>query len=237
MKAPTSSILKKMRNPVAKTRSVPHKLSSPHRDVKYLTPQLMEQANIKALISAQRNRQQAQMAKRDAILTVQEQIFTALRNLYTWPVDSLIMADINEVRDFWEHQLLTAKQYSYRAETIDPNHYGELRYDIMAEIVKLESCRITEFLAALEHYQGFIQSGDLTDERECDNIILSFLDHTQTNVIQDITPRWIAEARRPPLTWYALLTHQSPEKITERILAPEYYDSSESLFDWANATD
>ena len=238
MKAPTSSILKKMQNPVAKTRSVPHKLSSSHGDVKYLTPQLLEQANIKALISAQRSRKMAQHAKRDAIIAVQEQFFTALKNLYSWPADSLILADINEVRNFWEHQLLTAKQCAYRAETIDPNHYGELRYDIMAEIVKLESCRITEFLEALQHYQGFINSGDMTDERECDNVILSFLDQTQTNVIHDTTPQWISDARRPPLTWYALLTHQSPAKITERILAPDYYDSPEPLLDdWANATD
>ena len=147
------------------------------------------------------------------------------------------MADITEVRVFWELQLLTAKQCAYRAETIDPNHYGELRYDIMAEIVKLESCRITEFLAAFEHYQGFIRSGNITDEQECDNHILPFFDPTQTNVIQAITPRWIAEARRPPLTWYAFLTHQTPEEITkERILAPEYYDSPESLLDWANST-
>ena len=180
----------------------------------------------------------AQHAKRDAIIAVQEQFFTTLKNLYSWPADSLIMADMNEVLNFWEHQLLTAKQCAYRAETIDPNHYGELRYDIMAEIVKLESCRIHEFVEALRHYQDFIKSGDMTDERACDNVILSFLDETQTNVIHDTTPKWISDARRPPLTWYALLTHQSPAKITERILAPDYYDSPESLLDdWANATD
>ena len=236
MKAP--SILKKMRNPVAKTpHSVPHKLSSPHKDVKYLTPNLLEQHNIKALIGAQRTRHQAQMAKRDAIVDVQSQFFTALRNMYTWPLDSLILADIVEVREFWQLQLLTAKQCSYRAETIDPNHYGELRYDIMAEIVKLESCRITEFLTAFEHYQDFVKNGNITDEIDCDNQMLSFFDPTQTNVILAITPRWIEEARRPPLTWYAFLTHQTPEEVTkDRILAPEYYDSPEWQLDWSNST-
>ena len=137
---------------------------------------LVEQENIKKLIGAQRSRQQAQIAKRDAIIAVQSQFFTALRNLYTWPLDSLILANIIEVRDFWELQLQTAKQCSYRAETIDPNHYGELRYDIMAEIVKLESCRITEFLAAFQHYHDFMHSGDTSNELECDNQMLSFFD-------------------------------------------------------------
>jgi hypothetical protein len=141
-------------------------------------------------------------------------------------LDSLILADIIEVRDFWELQLQTAKQCSYRAETIDPNHYGELRYDIMAEIVKLESCRITEFLAAFQHYHDFMHSGDTSNELECDNQMLLFFDPTQTNVILSITPKWIEEAHRPPLTWYAFLIHQTPEEVIKhRILAPEYYDS------------
>jgi len=226
----TPSILKKLRNPVSKTpHSVPHKLSSKIKDVKYLTPDLLEQDNIKQLIGEQRLRHQAKMHKRDAIIAVQSQFFAALRNLYTWPLDSLIMANIIEVRDFWELQLQIARKCSYRAETIDPNHYGELRYDIMAEIVKLESCRITEFLAAFQHYHDFMHAGDITDELRCDNQMLSFFDPIQTNVILAIPPQWIEEARRPPLTWYAFLSRQQPEPVTtDRILAQEYYESSGS---------
>ena len=110
-------------------------------------------------------------------------------------MDSLILANIIEVRDFWELQLQTARQCSYRAETIDPNHYGELRYDIMAEIVKLESCRISEFLAAFQHYHDLMHTGDVTDELRCDNQMLSFFDPIQTNVILAIPPQWVEETR------------------------------------------
>jgi hypothetical protein len=226
----TPSILKTLRNPVSKTsHSVPHKLSSTIKNVKYLTPDLLEQDNIKQLIGEQRLRHQAKMHKRDAIIAVQSQFFAALRNLYTWPLDSLILANIIEVRDFWELQLQTARQCSYRAETIDPNHYGELRYDIMAEIVKLESCRIADFLAAFQHHHNFMHDGDVTDALRCDNQMLSFFDPIQTNVILAIPPQWVEEARRPPLTWYAFLSRQEPAPVTtDRILAAEYYDSSGS---------
>jgi hypothetical protein len=225
----TPSIIKKMRNPIAKTdRPTPHKMSSQYKDVKYLTPALLEQRNIKLLIGEQRLRHQAKLHKRDAIIAVQTQFFSALRNLYTWPLDSLIMANIIEVRDFWELQLQTAKNCSYRAETIDPNHYGELRYDIMAEIVKLESIRITEFLETFQHFHDLMHDGDITDELRCDDQMLAFFTPTQTNVILAIPPQWIEETRRPPLTWYASLSQSKAIKVEGRILAPDYYESSGS---------
>ncbi len=67
--------------------------------------------------------------------------------------------------------------------------------------------------------------------------MLAHFDTIQANVILDIAPQWVEESRRPPLTWYTFL---SPSKfafapyrteedvINERILAPEYYDSSGS---------
>jgi hypothetical protein len=235
----TPSIIKKLRNPVFKTPSpTPHKLSSAHKDVKYLTPALLEQSNIKLLIGAQRVRHQAKLHKRDAVIAVQTQFFTALRNLYTWPMDSLILANIIEVKDFWNLQLQTARTCSYKAETIDPNHHGELRYDIMAEIVKLESIRINDFMHTFQHYHDEMhQEGDITDHFRCDNEMLAHFDTIQANVILDIPPQWVEESRRPPLTWYTFLSPSkfatSPYRtkedvIKERILAPEYYDSSGS---------
>ena len=153
-------------------------------------------------------------------------------------MDSLILANIIEVKDFWNLQLQTARTCSYKAETIDPNHNGELRYDIMAEIVKLESIRINDFMHTFQHYHDAMhQEGDITDHFRCDNEMLAHFDTIQANVILDIPPQWIEESRRPPLTWYTFLSPSkfavSPYRtqddvIKERILAPEYYDSSGS---------
>ena len=128
------------------------------------------------------------------------------------------MANIIEVRDFWELQLQTAKNCSYRAETIGPNHYGEQRYNIMTGIVKLESIRITEFLETFQHFHDLMHNGDITDELRCDDQMLTFLNPIQTNVILAI----------PPLTWYAFLSPSTAIKVKDWILAPEYYDSSGS---------
>ena len=166
IKMKTPSATKQQRNPV---------FSTPNKHVKHLTSSLLEESNIKLLIE-QRKMRQARLTKRDAIIAVQMQFFAALRKLYTWPMDSLIMANIIEVRDFWELQLNTARQCSHKAETIDPNHYGNLRYDIMAEIVKLEHSRIDEFLAAFEHYHALMQTGDFTDEFRSDDHMLTFFD-------------------------------------------------------------
>ena len=114
------------------------------------------------------------------------------------------------------------------SETIDPNHYGELRYDIMAEIVKLESIRITEFLETFQHFHDLMHDGDITDELRCDDQMLAFFTPIQTNVILAIPPQWIEETRRPPLTWYASLSQSKAIKVEGRILAPDYYESSGS---------
>jgi hypothetical protein len=230
----TPSIIKKQRNPVSKTSQSPYKSSR----VQYLTPALLEQSNIKLLIGEQRLRHQAKLRKHDAIVAVQTQFFTALRNLYTWPMDSLILANIMEVKDFWELQLHNAQNCSYKAETIDPNHHGELRYDIMAEIVNLESIRINDFMQTFQHYHSAMhQEGSIIDEFKCDNEMLKHFDPIQSNVIMDIPPQWIEESRRPPLTWYTFLLpsqfafspYEPQDEVTkDRILAPEYYDPSGS---------
>ena len=219
MKTPTST--KNLRNPVFKT---------PQKHVKHLTASLLEESNIRLLIGEQRRIHTAKLHKRDAIVEVQTQFFSALRKLYTWPLDSLVLANIIEVREFWELQLDNARNLAYRAETIDPNHYGQLRYDIMAEIVKLETSRIEEFLAAFAHYHDLMLTGDISDEFQCDDQMLTFFDPVQTNVILAIPPQWIEETRRPPLTWYAFLSpHRTNDMVTEeRLLAPEYYDSTGS---------
>jgi hypothetical protein len=235
----TPSIIKKLRNQVFKTSSpTPHKLSTTHKHIRYLTPALLEQSNIKQLIGVQRVRHQAKLHKRDAIIAVQTQFFTALRNLYSWPMDSLILANIAEVKDFWDLHLQIARTCSYKAETIDPNQHGELRYDIMAEIVKLESIRIRDFMHTFQKYHRAVQQdGDITDHFRCDNEMLAHFDTIQSNVILDIPPQWVEESRRPPLTWYTFLLpskfafapyRTEDDVIKERILAPEYYDSSGS---------
>jgi hypothetical protein len=229
----TPSIMKKQRNPVSKTTKSPYKSTR----VQYLTPALLEQSNIKLLIGEQRIRHEAKLRKHDAMVVVEKQFFTALRNLYTWPMNSLILANIQEVQEFWELHLTKARNCSYKAETIDPNG-GVLRYDIMFEIVNLESIRIGDFMNTFQKYHRTVQQdGDITDHSRCDNEMLAHFDTIQANVILDIAPLWVMESRRPPLTWYTFL---SPSKfafapyrteedvLNERILAPEYYDSSGS---------
>ena len=79
------------------------------------------------------------------------------------------------------------------------------------------------------HYHDLMHTGDVADELQCDNQMLTFFDPIQTSVILAIPPQWIEEARRPPLTWYAFLSRQAPDAVTKcRILAPEYYESSGS---------
>ena len=85
-----------------------------------------------------------------------------------------MLANIIEVREFWELQLDNARNLAYKAETIDPNHYGQLRYDLMAEIVKLETSRVTEFLAAFAHYHDLMHTGDISGEFRCDGQMLTF---------------------------------------------------------------
>ncbi len=165
----------------------------------------LEERNIRLLIGEQRRLQQAKLLKRDAIIDIQAHFFNALQHLYSWPIDRLIFASIDKVRAYWTKHLNEAQRLAYRAETIDPNHHGHLRYDIMSEIVKLESCRINDFLAHSDHLRNLINNEDtgIEDETMLDDTLLSHFDQVQTNVILDITPTWIMEARRPPLTWYA----------------------------------
>ena len=190
----------------------------------------LEERNIRLLIGEQRKLQAAKLIKHDAIIETQAQFFDALRRLYTWPLDQLTLAPISEVRTFWDASLLQARRCAYRAGKIDPNHCGHLRYDIMCEIVKLEHFRINEFVSTFEHFRDLIYTGDITaaDENYCDDTMLSYLDPVQTNVILDITPTWIEETRRPPLTWYSFLTSEVPThkevQLEDRLLAPEYYD-------------
>jgi hypothetical protein len=214
------------------------KPTQPTRAAVFTTPHTtkavnnLEKRNIRLLIGEQRRSQHAKIAKRDAIIDVQAQFFDNLRQLYTWPLDQLTFAQTSQVRTFWESHLNNARRCAYRAETIDPNHYGHLRYDIMCEIVKLETRRLNEFLSTFDHYRDLIYTNDITkeDESNCDDIMLSYFDQTQTNVILAITPSWIEEARRPPLTWYGFLAPPRNHGFMadlpreDRILAPEYYD-------------
>ena len=172
------------------------------------------------------------MIKRDALVEVQAQFFDHLKHLYTWPLDNLTFAHASKAREFWALHLREAERCAYRAENIDPNHYGHLRYDIMCEIVNLETQRIKEFLTTFNHYGDLIYTNDVTvdDETYCDNTLLSYFDQVQTNVVLKITPPWDIEARRPPLTWYGFLTparkysFMDNSEDDERLLAPEYYD-------------
>jgi hypothetical protein len=93
--------------------------------------------------------QQHFLAKREAVIDVQTQFFSALRHLYTWPMDQLTFAATDEVRDHWYGNLEEARKCAYRAESIDPNYSGPIRYDTMCEIVRLENQRINEFYRLL----------------------------------------------------------------------------------------
>jgi hypothetical protein len=191
----------------------------------------LEERNIRLLIDDQRRLQRAKLSKRDAIIEIQALFFNALRHLYTWPLDRLTFASIDKVRAYWTKHLTEAQRLAYRAETIDPNHFGHLRYDIMIEIVKLENYRINDFLAHFDHIRNLIKSDDasMDDETLLDDTILANFDWIQTNVILDVTPQWIEEARRPPLTWYGFIEPVRPSYPEERLLAPEYYDSPTAM--------
>jgi hypothetical protein len=189
----------------------------------------LEELNIRHLIGQQRRLQAAKLIKHDAIVETQAQFFTALRNLYTWPLDQLTLAPISEVRTFWDANLLQAKQCAIRAEKIDPNHFGQLRYDIMYEVVLLESYRVEDFMETFTHYRNLIGTVKPEEETYCDDTMLSFFDEVQMNIIMDLTPTWIEDNKRPPLTWYSFLSHEPSRNSNttlpeSRILAPEYYD-------------
>jgi hypothetical protein len=70
-------------------------------------------------------------------------------------------------------------------ETIDPNHFGHLRYDIMSEIVMLETRRIEEFLQSFDHYKAIICDDDIIedDETYCDAEMIYYLNDVETNVV------------------------------------------------------
>ena len=158
--------------------------------------------------------------KRDAIIEVQAHFFEHLEQLYTWPLDTFTFAQASKAQVYWSHHLREAERCAYRAETIDPDHYGDLRYDVMCEIVNLEFKRIKEFMTSFHHYHEMIYADAVhTTKHTVTTFFLSYLDNIQSNVIRKIIPTWITETRRPPLTWYGFL-----HKHDERLLAPEYYD-------------
>jgi hypothetical protein len=183
---------------------------------------------LRTMIRNEQRHREAKLAQRDAIVNVQAQFFDALEYLYKWPLDQLTFASSIQLLDAWSVHLNEARRCAYRAETIDPNHFGHLRYDIMSEIVMLETRRIEEFLQSFDHYKAII-CDDITadDETYCDAEMIYYLNDVETNVVLDVIPQWVTEARRPPLTWYGFLSkHSEVTKIPprlERILAPEYY--------------
>ena len=154
----------------------------------------------------------------------QAAFFDAIQYLYTWPSEHLAFATGMDIRDFWETHLDTAKQCAYKAETIDPNQPGSIRYDIMAEIVQLEERRLNGFLSKFEFLQEDIcnETANL-EEKECDDHMIARFNDIETDVILSILPPWIEETKRPPLTWYSFLAPDSKFN-PERILAPEYYN-------------
>ena len=109
--------------------------------------------NIRLLISDQQRFRQAKMTKRDALAKTQAAFFDAIQYLYTWPSEHLAFATGVDIRDFWEQHLDTARKCAYKAETIDPNQSGSIRYDIMAEIVQLEKRRLNGFLTKFKYLQ------------------------------------------------------------------------------------
>jgi hypothetical protein len=181
----------------------------------------LEERNIRMLIEDVHRINKNRVIKRDALLEVQAHFFDHLEQLYTWPLDNFTFAQASKAQEYWDRHLREAERCAYRAETIDPDHYGHLRYDVMCEIVNLESKRIREFMTSFHHYREMIYADavQMDNETYCDDIFLSYLDKIQSNVIQKVIPAWVTEARRPPLTWYGFL-----HKIDERLLAPEYYD-------------
>jgi hypothetical protein len=183
-----------------------------------------DRRNIQFLISDQHRNHNAKMAKRDALVKTQAAFFDAIQYLYTWPSEHLAFATGIHVKDFWEHHLDAARQCAYKAETIDPNQSGSIRYDIMAEIVKLEEHRLNGFLTKFENLQQELcNENDNLDEKECDQHMIDRLNDIETDVILSVLPKWIAETRRPPLTWYSFL--ETENFNNDRILAPEYYSN------------
>ena len=191
--------------------------------------------NVRKILRDDQRSQHAFLATRDAVINVQAQFFDALRHLYTWPLKQLTFGITAEARDHWAHHLEEARKCAYRSETIDPNYPGPLRYDIMLEIINLETRRINEFLSAFDHYSALINTHDINeedqdDESYCDQTLLSYLDQIQTNVVLSIPPKWIEDARRPPLTWYGFLSPERKPNFLEilpreeQILAPAYYE-------------
>ena len=83
-----------------------------------------------------------------------------------------------KVRNHWFTHIEDARKCAYRAETIDPDYPGQMRYDLMIEIVNLETRRINDFLSAFDHYRSIIYSPDITedDESYCDQTMISYLD-------------------------------------------------------------
>ena len=150
--------------------------------------------------------------------------------MYSWPTNRLIFACADELREYWATHLEAARRCAYRAENIDPDNHGQIRYDIMVEIVKLESIRIEEFLLAFTLFRSYLQANDMSETEEIflDNRMLSYFNPVQCNVIMDITPHWIEEARRPPLTWYGhnVRRNYPDPAIEERLLDPVYYELS-----------
>jgi hypothetical protein len=170
-----------------------------------------------------------QLAKRDAIIDLQTKFFRALRAIYNWPLEQLTFSPTPRLREAWEKHLDIARRCAYRTETIEPDHAGEMRYDIMIEIVKLETKRVEDFLSTFDHYRNIIYDQYVTDDDEnyCNDTMLSYLDQQQVNVAISKTPHWIEEERRPPLTWYAFMSPLQPaypKASPDRLLAQEYYD-------------
>ena len=94
----------------------------------------------------------------------------------------------------------------------------------MAEIVQLETRRLNGFLTKFELLQEDIcDENSNLEEKECDDHMIAKCNDVETDVILSILPPWIAETRRPPLTWYGFLSPESGAN-DERILAPEYYN-------------
>ena len=216
----------KMKAPSSYTNSRNPLLARPNKAKERKT----EEHNIRILIAAQRRQQQAKLHKRDALVEVNAEFFNALEHVYSWPTNRLIFACATELRKYWTTHLETARRCAYRAENIDPDNHGQIRYDIMVEIVKLETIRIEEFILAFSLFRSFLQENDMseTDETFLDDRMLSYFNPVQCNVIMDITPQWIEQARRPPLTWYGhnVRRNYPDPAIEDRLLDPVYYELS-----------
>ena len=152
-----------------------------------------DRRNIQLLISDQHRNHNAKMQKRDALVKTQAAFFDAIQYLYTWPSEHLAFATGIDIKDFWEHHLDAARQCAYKAETIDPNQSGTFRYEIMAEIVKLEERRLNGFLTKFENLQQEICNKNANlEEKEGDDHMIDRLNDVETDVILSVLPTWIA---------------------------------------------